>query len=116
MLGHMKMGCGLIEEEENVTMILDEKLPFGEWLRASPSKQVTVFSEARRMNTNNTSLRRQLFECFKESVKYGPNLKKQEGEEEETPRKPENKEVAEVRSSLERVVDIGVKTDHERAT
>ncbi|KAL8491590.1 hypothetical protein ACS0TY_023257 [Phlomoides rotata] len=68
--------CDLMEGEDSVATIPDEKLPFGEWLRASPSKQATVSSDARKLNVEKTSLHRHLFERFKESVMAELNLEK----------------------------------------
>ncbi|KAL8557011.1 hypothetical protein ACS0TY_004477 [Phlomoides rotata] len=42
MLGHMKRECDLVEEGENLLEVPDEKLSFGDWLRASPAKRPSV--------------------------------------------------------------------------
>ncbi|KAL8456284.1 hypothetical protein ACS0TY_034481 [Phlomoides rotata] len=46
----------------------DTKLPFGDWLRASPGKKATVSMEVNPQKRESTSIRRQLFEKFVESV------------------------------------------------
>ncbi|KAL8515619.1 hypothetical protein ACS0TY_014348 [Phlomoides rotata] len=58
MLGHMKRKCDLVEGEDTVADIHDEKLPFGEWMRNS-----------HKTPKQDTSLHRKLFERFKKIVK-----------------------------------------------
>ncbi|KAL8496990.1 hypothetical protein ACS0TY_020609 [Phlomoides rotata] len=41
-LGHMRRECDLAEGEADLDDIPEEKLPFGEWMRASPMKKASV--------------------------------------------------------------------------
>ncbi|KAL8524893.1 hypothetical protein ACS0TY_014497 [Phlomoides rotata] len=56
MFGHMKRECDLVEGEEIVTDLPDEKLPFGEWMRASPSKKATVITKENKTPKFDTSI------------------------------------------------------------
>ncbi|KAL8511716.1 hypothetical protein ACS0TY_018227 [Phlomoides rotata] len=104
LLGHMKRDCDLVEGEENEINVADDKLPFGEWLRASPGKTVTISSMARCGNTDKSSLRRQLFERFKESVRTENKHHDHEGDDQGMQIQAEKLEITVVRSNLERVL------------
>ncbi|KAL8457922.1 hypothetical protein ACS0TY_035690 [Phlomoides rotata] len=44
MLGHMKRECDLIDGDCELLHIPNVQLPFGEWLKASPTKRASVTS------------------------------------------------------------------------
>lgn len=67
-LGHMRRECDLIEGATEIRSIPEDKLPYGEWLRASPMKR-TVISTAEPPKINTPSLRRTLFENFRRAAK-----------------------------------------------
>ncbi|KAL8514793.1 hypothetical protein ACS0TY_013756 [Phlomoides rotata] len=46
LLGHMRRECDLADEGDEVEDLSDEKLPFGEWMRASPMKKTIVELQA----------------------------------------------------------------------
>lgn len=105
MLGHMKKECDLAEDFEGIRTMAEEKLPYGEWLRASPFKKASVSTERRQNTEGTSSLRRRLFEAFKRNIQEGKEL----GEEVEVPEKSiektENTEVMElVSKTFEKVV------------
>ncbi|KAL8548863.1 hypothetical protein ACS0TY_007939 [Phlomoides rotata] len=52
MMGHMKRECDLPEEGSDIVTLTEDKLPFGEWMRVSPTKKVSVATEARKTNKN----------------------------------------------------------------
>ncbi|KAL8545881.1 hypothetical protein ACS0TY_005847 [Phlomoides rotata] len=66
--GHMRNECDLIDGSKLMENLPNTKLPFGDWMRASPGKKTLVSMEANTPKRENTSMRRQLFEKFKESV------------------------------------------------
>lgn len=70
MLGHMKREFDLGEGLEELEHLTDEQFPFGDELRASPMKQASVTANKQaKLREGNTTLRRQLFERFKRSVR-----------------------------------------------
>ncbi|KAL8502305.1 hypothetical protein ACS0TY_021443 [Phlomoides rotata] len=68
MLGHMRKECDLGSGMEGLEALPETKLPFGEWMRASPSKNATIITEENQRSTEQSSLRRRLFEKFKQSL------------------------------------------------
>ncbi|KAL8519998.1 hypothetical protein ACS0TY_010797 [Phlomoides rotata] len=67
-LGHMRKEYDLVDGSKLMENILDTKFPFGEWMRASPGKKALISMEEHTPIRENTSMRQQLFEKFKESV------------------------------------------------
>ncbi|KAL8520178.1 hypothetical protein ACS0TY_010918 [Phlomoides rotata] len=67
-LGHMRRECHLLDGSKIIENLPDTKLPFGDWLRDSPGKKATVSMEVNPPKRESTSIRRQLFEKFVESV------------------------------------------------
>ncbi|KAL8515009.1 hypothetical protein ACS0TY_013919 [Phlomoides rotata] len=96
MLGHMKHECDLVVGEESLIELPDERLPFGDWLRASPEKQARVSFEARRQNTDTSSLRRKRFEKFKDNIDSKNRAQDLDKEDDISEPKIESSEVAEV--------------------
>lgn len=67
-LGHMRRECDLTEGSSELESLSDDKLPFGEWMKASPMKTASVSIAGQGKNSDNFSLRRQLFEQFKQNI------------------------------------------------
>ncbi|KAL8477664.1 hypothetical protein ACS0TY_029820 [Phlomoides rotata] len=68
LLGHMRRECDLAEGGEDLDAIPEEKLPFGEWMRASPMRKATVTTEEGKKPADN-SLRRKLFDEFTQKMR-----------------------------------------------
>ncbi|KAL8502165.1 hypothetical protein ACS0TY_021324 [Phlomoides rotata] len=68
LLGHMKRECDLADGVESVSSIPNDKLPYGEWLKASSNKKISVSTEEKTRQKDHTLLRRKLFEKFRQSV------------------------------------------------
>ncbi|KAL8548227.1 hypothetical protein ACS0TY_007521 [Phlomoides rotata] len=68
MLGHMRRECDLAEGVDELEDLPEEKLPFGEWMRASPMKKMPITVDENQRPIENT-LRRQLFDNFKQRMK-----------------------------------------------
>ncbi|KAL8497271.1 hypothetical protein ACS0TY_020817 [Phlomoides rotata] len=60
LLGHMRHECDLADGGDEVEDLVDEKLPFGEWMRASPMKKAEVSLDDQNKPKENGTLRRQL--------------------------------------------------------
>ncbi|KAL8555996.1 hypothetical protein ACS0TY_003708 [Phlomoides rotata] len=67
-LGHLRKECDLAEGEIGLDNIPETKLPFGDWMRASPMKQAAVSTKDNTVPKELTSARRRLFEKFKQSM------------------------------------------------
>ncbi|KAL8457682.1 hypothetical protein ACS0TY_035523 [Phlomoides rotata] len=68
MLGHMKRECDLVEEGEHLLEVPDAKLPFGDWLRASPAKRPSVTTINQEPAREISPTRRRLFDNFRKCV------------------------------------------------
>ncbi|KAL8473666.1 hypothetical protein ACS0TY_030493 [Phlomoides rotata] len=68
LLGHMRWECDLAEWGEDLDAIPEEKLPFGEWMRASPMRKATITTEEGKKPADN-SLRRKLFDEFTQKMR-----------------------------------------------
>lgn len=68
-LEHMRRECDLTEDMDDLLRLPDSKLPYGEWMRASPYKKASVSTEHARPEKGEWTLRRRLFEDFKRKVK-----------------------------------------------
>ncbi|KAL8543414.1 hypothetical protein ACS0TY_004086 [Phlomoides rotata] len=68
MLGHMRMECDLAEGLNIMMSIADEKLPFREWMKASPSKKAAISTSEQTGKPEESSIRRRLFEKFRRSI------------------------------------------------
>ncbi|KAL8476642.1 hypothetical protein ACS0TY_029076 [Phlomoides rotata] len=75
----MRRECDLAEGVADVADLPEDKLPFGEWMRASPMKKATVSVDDHKKQGDNTSLRRQLFDNFRQKLNMDRESK---GEEE----------------------------------
>ncbi|KAL8464989.1 hypothetical protein ACS0TY_034462 [Phlomoides rotata] len=64
----MRKECDLVDGSTDLSSIPDSKLPFGEWLKASPMKQATVRTNEQRRAPVKKSLRKQFFKRFKQSI------------------------------------------------
>ncbi|KAL8528322.1 hypothetical protein ACS0TY_005940 [Phlomoides rotata] len=64
-IGHMRRECDLVDGSIDLGSIPDSKLPFREWLKASPMKQATVKTDKQQRPPKKESLRKKLFEKFK---------------------------------------------------
>ncbi|KAL8556719.1 hypothetical protein ACS0TY_004251 [Phlomoides rotata] len=73
LLGHMKRECDLADGVESILTIPDDKLPYGEWLKASHNKKVSVSTEEHHKHRDHYSLRRRLFEKFRQCVEEEDN-------------------------------------------
>ncbi|KAL8462316.1 hypothetical protein ACS0TY_032575 [Phlomoides rotata] len=68
MLGHMKRECDLVEEREHLLEVSNAKLPFGDWLRASPAKRPSVTTVTQEPVREISPTRRRLFDNFRKCV------------------------------------------------
>lgn len=62
-LGHLKRECDVVDDRDEYLSLTDEKLPFGDWLRASPLRQVKVIVEEQKAD-DNLGARKKLFQAF----------------------------------------------------
>lgn len=72
-LGHMRRECDFVEEVCEIKDLPEERLSFGDWLRASPLKKASVITS--------TSIRRKLFEKFRRDLQE--ETQSEEGNEQE---------------------------------
>ncbi|KAL8512565.1 hypothetical protein ACS0TY_018887 [Phlomoides rotata] len=64
----MRKECDLTEGADKLEHIPDLKLLFAEWMRASPMKKASVRTGKHSIPNENTLMRCQLFDKFKQSV------------------------------------------------
>ncbi|KAL8512470.1 hypothetical protein ACS0TY_018808 [Phlomoides rotata] len=65
LVGHMKRECDFVAEKKELLNIHDDKLPFGEWIKASPAKKASVTTMNTKEKRVNSPLQRRLFEKLK---------------------------------------------------
>lgn len=58
----------MTERNEDMRDIPEERPPFGDWMRASPMKTISVTTMDKPRNRDNFSLRHKLFENFKKNI------------------------------------------------
>ncbi|KAL8523277.1 hypothetical protein ACS0TY_013308 [Phlomoides rotata] len=68
MLGHMRRECDLAEGVETLEDISKDKIPFREWMRASPLKKASISVDGNKIAKDTTSLRRKLFDNFRQTL------------------------------------------------
>ncbi|KAL8507358.1 hypothetical protein ACS0TY_018053 [Phlomoides rotata] len=64
-MGHMKWECALVDDGSDILDIPDDKLPFGNWIKASPAKKASMSSDNVKEKCGTSPLRRRLFEKIK---------------------------------------------------
>ncbi|KAL8555772.1 hypothetical protein ACS0TY_003548 [Phlomoides rotata] len=62
------MECDLAEGLNMMASLSNEKLPFGEWMKAPPSKKADISTLEQTSKPEESSIRRRLFEKFKRSI------------------------------------------------
>ncbi|KAL8501062.1 hypothetical protein ACS0TY_020581 [Phlomoides rotata] len=67
-LGHMRKEFDLAERVEGLENLPETKLPFGDWMRAFPLKKAAVRIKDNTTPKEHTSVRKCLFEKFKQSM------------------------------------------------
>ncbi|KAL8470414.1 hypothetical protein ACS0TY_033045 [Phlomoides rotata] len=83
-LGHMRKECDLVEGSTLMEKLPNTKLPFRDWLRASPGKKALISMEEQKPLCEPTLIRWQLFEKFKERIVKGDgNLDEEPGRDEQ---------------------------------
>ncbi|KAL8461739.1 hypothetical protein ACS0TY_033007 [Phlomoides rotata] len=103
MLGHMKRECDLGEDCEDIRNIQDDKLPFGEWMRATPGKLAAVSTGEHRAPNDNFSLRKNHFERFKQTTNLWKEAKTEERNRDMELTKGDTEEVEDVSINLAKV-------------
>ncbi|KAL8502097.1 hypothetical protein ACS0TY_021279 [Phlomoides rotata] len=71
LLGHMRHECDLADGGDEVEDLANEKLPFGEWMRASPMKNAAVSLDDQNKPKESDTLRRQLLTDSNRVFKIG---------------------------------------------
>ncbi|KAL8511697.1 hypothetical protein ACS0TY_018211 [Phlomoides rotata] len=108
MLGHMRRECDLADGGDEMEDLLDEKLPFGEWMRVLPMKKATVSLDDQKNPKESGTLRRKLFERFKQSIRDRDLQAEWCSNESEEKVKGDITTLEEVQTNLVRVVVIGI--------
>ncbi|KAL8488130.1 hypothetical protein ACS0TY_024425 [Phlomoides rotata] len=68
LIGHMKRKCNFVDEKKELLNIHEDKLPFGEWIKASPAKKASVTTENTKVKRVTSPLRRRLFEKLQAEI------------------------------------------------
>lgn len=102
----MKRECDLLAGADIIRNLEDVKLPFGEWLRASPFKKASVSSGYPKQDSEPVSMRRKFFEKFKKNILDENDLEEEDDDKTEQPKitKKEDAGVDLVCRSLEEVL------------
>ncbi|KAL8507188.1 hypothetical protein ACS0TY_017917 [Phlomoides rotata] len=108
MLGHMRCECDLADGGDEMEDLPDEKLPFGEWMRASPMKKATVSLDDQKNPKESVTLRWKLFDRFKQSIRDRDLQAEWCSNESEEEVKGDIMTLEEVQTNLVRVVVIGI--------
>ncbi|KAL8512437.1 hypothetical protein ACS0TY_018782 [Phlomoides rotata] len=103
LLGHMRKECDLLEGVAEIEEIPEEKLPYGEWMRASPMKNAAVTVTEQKTPKDCSSLRRKLFEKFKQSIREEEDKGTTIEEEGKENRADNLGEIEEIRTNLAQV-------------
>lgn len=104
-LEHMRRECDIVDDSDEIHNLPDKKLPFGEWMRASPFKKAAISTKVTGSKQGTWSQRRRLFEEFKQNIqkkKRNDEREENNSNKEETT-KSEELEVGKLSLSLERV-------------
>ncbi|KAL8464951.1 hypothetical protein ACS0TY_034440 [Phlomoides rotata] len=75
-MGNMKRECDLADDRVEILNIPDNKLPYGNWIKASPAKKVSVTSENMKEKHETSLMRRRFFE----KIRIGIEGKQQDDE------------------------------------
>ncbi|KAL8487502.1 hypothetical protein ACS0TY_023981 [Phlomoides rotata] len=102
MLGHMHRECDLAEGMDEIEELLEDELPFGEWMRASPMKKESVTIEENRKPIKST-LRRKLFDSFKKKMKLSRDMENEQTSEQWNETKHDDTELEEISAHMEKV-------------
>ncbi|KAL8494414.1 hypothetical protein ACS0TY_025284 [Phlomoides rotata] len=103
LMGHMKRECDLPDEGSDIVTLPEDKLPFGEWLRESPARKVSVSTEPRKASVGAPSLRKQLFENFRKKIQENELDEEDDGRDSECKDQGNTMEIEEVSSGVKKV-------------
>lgn len=71
-ISHLKRDCEVIDAKDEYISLADDRLHFGDWLRASPSKQIKVIVEEPKAD-DNLATRKKLFHAFMQETREQEN-------------------------------------------
>ncbi|KAL8541618.1 hypothetical protein ACS0TY_002761 [Phlomoides rotata] len=103
LMGHMKRECDLPDEDSDIVTLPEDKLPFGEWLRASLVRKASVATEPRKASVGAPSLRKQLFENFRKKIQENELDEEDDGRDSKCKDQGNTMEIEEVSSGVKKV-------------